>query len=89
MIAASGFLSLFFLFLFCIIGHMLADFEKERNFFVVTSLQSQHFTGFITTPRRPCLFIFSDSAAKLKHIFSIQGKVEGGGGEGLPAPNFL
>ncbi len=39
MIAASGSLSLFFLFLFCIIGHMLADFEKERNFFVVTSLQ--------------------------------------------------
>ena len=38
MIAASGFLSLFslkspfFLFLFCIIDHMLADFEKERNF---------------------------------------------------------
>ena len=55
MIAASGFLSLFslkspfFLFLFCIIDHMLADFEKERNFFVVTSLQSQHSTGFITT----------------------------------------
>ena len=55
--AAAGFLfflkSPFVLFLFCIIDHKLADFEKKKNF-VVTSLQNQHFTGFRTTPGGPC-----------------------------------
>ena len=58
-------------------------FWKKKIFlFVLTSLQTLHFTGFRTFPCWLCVLIFSDSATKLKHIFLIHSilKVEWRGG---------